>query len=193
MLDRFNFAEIADDGWSYIGLAGLAEQIATAATLDGEFVLRSGQVSHRYFDKYRFEGVPVLLKPLARAMSDLLPANTEIIAGLELGGIPLVTSISLETGLPAAFVRKEAKTYGTCRAIEGQDVAGRGVTFIEDVITTGGAVADAYQLASAEGANVLAVVCAIWRGDGTPRIHSVPALSVLPVFSRADLEALDDC
>ncbi|MGR9276140.1 orotate phosphoribosyltransferase [Rhizobium leguminosarum] len=169
-------------------LAGLAEQIAAAATLDGEFVLRSGQVSHRYFDKYRFEGMPALLKPLARAMSDLLPANTEIIAGLELGGIPLVTAISLETGLPAAFVRKEAKTYGTCRAIEGQDVAGRSVTFIEDVITTGGAVADAYLLATAEGANVLAVVCAIWRGDGIPCIHSVPTLPVLPVFSRADLE-----
>jgi orotate phosphoribosyltransferase len=47
-------------------LAGLAEQIAAAATLDGEFVLRSGQVSHRYFDKYRFEGMPALLKRCRR-------------------------------------------------------------------------------------------------------------------------------
>jgi orotate phosphoribosyltransferase len=170
------------------GLASLAKQIAAVSTLEGEFVLRSGQVSHRYFDKYRFEGVPALLKPLARAMSDLLPSDTEILAGLELGGIPLVTAISLETGLPAVFVRKEAKAYGTCRAIEGQDIVGRRVTFIEDVITTGGAVTDAHRLAVEEGARVLAVVCAIWRGDGAPRIIGVPDLPVLPVFSRADLE-----
>jgi orotate phosphoribosyltransferase len=173
---------------SSMELQSLAALMAAAATLDGEFLLRSGQVSNRYFDKYRFEGSPSLLKPLASAMARLLPSNTEIIAGLELGGIPLVTAISLETGVPAAFVRKEAKSYGTCRAIEGQDIAGRNVTFIEDVITTGGAVADAYRLATAEGANVLAVVCAIWRGNGSAHIAGISDLSVLPVFSRDDLE-----
>jgi orotate phosphoribosyltransferase len=94
-------------------------------------------------------------------MSDLLPPQTEIIAGLELGGIPLVTALSLKTGLPAAFIRKEAKSYGTCQAIEGQNIAGKKVTFIEDVISTGGAVTDAHRLATQEGADTLAVVCAI--------------------------------
>lgn len=166
----------------------LAKRVAKAATLEGEFLLRSGQTSHRYFDKYRFEADPHLLKDLAHEMSRLLPADTEIIAGLELGGIPLVTAISLETGLPAAYVRKEAKTYGTCRALEGQDVGGKKVTFIEDIITTGGAVADAHHLALQENANVLAVVCAIWRGDGEPHIQGVPEISVRPVFTRVDLE-----
>ncbi|SCB14871.1 orotate phosphoribosyltransferase [Rhizobium hainanense] len=166
----------------------LARRIAEVAMLQGEFELRSGQISNRYFDKYRFEGMPSLLKPLARAMADLIPAETEIIAGLELGGIPLVTAISLETGLPAAFVRKEAKTYGTCQAIEGQDVSDRRVTFIEDVISTGGAVKDAYHLAIGSQAQILAVICAIWRGDGAPAIQGLPLLSVLPVFTRADLE-----
>lgn len=166
----------------------LARRIAEVSMLQGKFELRSGQTSNRYFDKYRFEGTPSLLKPLARAMADLIPAETEIIAGLELGGIPLVTAISLETGLPAAFVRKEAKTYGTCQAIEGQDVSGRRVTFIEDVISTGGAVQDAYHLAIGSRAHILAVICAIWRGDGVPAIQGLPQLSVLPVFTRADLE-----
>ncbi len=166
----------------------LAARMAAISTLEGEFTLRSGQISTRYFDKYRFEGDPELLRPLARVMADLLPEGTEIIAGLELGGVPLVTAISLETGLPAAFVRKEAKTYGTCRAIEGQDVAGRKVTFIEDVITTGGAVSDALDLARGEGADVLAVICAIWRGEGAPHIAKARDLTVLPAFTRADLE-----
>jgi orotate phosphoribosyltransferase len=168
--------------------AALARQIADIATLKGSFTLRSGQVSSVYFDKYRFEGDPKLLVPLAKEMAKLLPTGTEIIAGLELGGVPLVTALSIETGLPAAFVRKEAKTYGTCRAIEGQDVAGKKVTFIEDVITTGGAVADAFELAQQEGADILAVVCAIWRGEGAPRITNAPELAVYPVFTRADLE-----
>lgn len=133
----------------------LARRIADISTLEGEFLLRSGQISNLYFDKYRFEGDPLLLKPLAQAMTSLLPSDTEILAGLELGGVPLVTAISLETGLPAAFVRKAAKTYGTCRAIEGQDIAGRKVTFIEDVISTGGAVADAHQLAVLEARTFL--------------------------------------
>jgi len=162
--------------------------MAGIATLEGEFTLRSGQVSTRYFDKYRFEGQPELLRALAREMVGLLPADTEMIAGLELGGVPLATALSLETGLPTAFIRKEAKTYGTCRAIEGQDVAGRKITFIEDVITTGGAVADAYELASAEKAEVQAVICAIWRGEGSPKIIKAPHLTVLPVFTRNDLE-----
>lgn len=166
----------------------LARALADIATLEGEFLLRSGQTSHRYFDKYRFEGDPAIIAPLARRMAALLPAGTEIVAGLELGGVPLVTAISIHTGLPAAFIRKEAKTYGTCRAIEGQDVAGRKVTFIEDIITTGGAVADAHDMAVAEGADVLAVVCAIWRGQGDPAIARVPDLDVRPAFFRADLE-----
>ncbi|MFK0333782.1 orotate phosphoribosyltransferase [Rhizobium sp. NPDC090275] len=169
--------------------AELARQIVATAALDGNFLLRSGQTSDRYFDKYRFEGQPALLQPLAQEMAKLLPSETEIVAGLELGGIPLVTAISLETGLPAAFVRKEAKAYGTCRVIEGQNIAGCRLTFIEDVITTGGAVADAYNAATHEKAKILAVVCAIWRGDGEPRILKVPDLPVLPVFQRADLEA----
>jgi orotate phosphoribosyltransferase len=71
-------------------------------------------------------------------MLPLIPKGAEILAGLELGGVPIATAMSLESGLPAAFVRKKAKEYGTCRAVEGADVHGRNVVMIEDVITTGG-------------------------------------------------------
>ena len=60
-----------------------------------------------------------------------------------MGGIPIATVLSSLTGLPALFVRKKAKEYGTCKLAEGPDVAGRRVTLVEDVITTGGAVRDA--------------------------------------------------
>jgi orotate phosphoribosyltransferase len=43
----------------------------------------------------------------------------EALAGLQLGGVPLATALSLRTGLPALFVRKRAKSYGTCRLADG--------------------------------------------------------------------------
>jgi orotate phosphoribosyltransferase len=165
----------------------LAQRINRVSRLEGSFVLRSGQHATHYFDKYRFEADPVLLRELARRMLDLLPDGTEVLAGLELGGVPLATAMSLEAGLPLVFVRKEAKTYGTCRAVEGAEVRGRQTVIIEDVITTGGAVADAAILLRAEGAELTRVICAIWRGKGAPGIARLPEVPIMPALTEADL------
>lgn len=165
----------------------LAADVRAIALLDGEFRLRSGQVSTTYFDKYRFEGDPKLLKRVAAEMIPLLPPGTEVLAGLELGGVPIATAMSLQTGIPAAFVRKKAKEYGTCLAVEGGEVRGKRVVLIEDVITTGGAVADATRQLREAGADLLGVVCAIWRGNGAPLIRAVPELAVTAAMTKADL------
>lgn len=165
----------------------LAADVAAVASLNGEFRLRSGQVSTTYFDKYRFEADPTLLKRVAAEMVPLLPDGTEVLAGLELGGIPIATAMSLQTGMPAAFVRKKAKDYGTCLAVEGGNVRGKRVVLIEDVITTGGAVSDATRHVRAAGGEVLGVVCAIWRGDGVPSISAEPELPIMAAMTKADL------
>ncbi|HLU27265.1 MAG TPA: hypothetical protein VKZ65_02425, partial [Glycomyces sp.] len=121
----------------------LAHDIYRRSHLTGEFTLRSGVVAHEYFDKYLFESDPTLLARVARQMVPLLPVGTELLGGLELGGIPIATMVSSLTGHPTLFVRKQPKEYGTCKLAEGPDVAGRRITIIEDVITTGGAVRDA--------------------------------------------------
>jgi orotate phosphoribosyltransferase len=120
-------------------------------------------------------------------MLDLVPPGTEVLAGLELGGVPIATAMSLASGLPAVFVRKEAKEYGTCKAVEGADIEGRSVALVEDVITTGGAVADAARLVEAAGGVVVAVVCAIWRGVGTARIDALGDTPVLAAMSSRGL------
>jgi orotate phosphoribosyltransferase len=93
----------------------LAQRVYQASHLTGTFVLRSGATSSEYFDKYRFESDPRLLRELAEAMAGLLPEGADGLAGLELGGVPLATVLSQVTGLPAGFVRKQAKPYGTRR------------------------------------------------------------------------------
>ncbi len=47
-------------------------------------------------------------------MEKIIPKETEMIAGLEMGGIPLATALSIRTGILSAFVCKKAKNYGTC-------------------------------------------------------------------------------
>jgi orotate phosphoribosyltransferase len=168
----------------------LAADIDAACRLHGTFTLRSGQVSDTYFDKYLFEAQPALLDRVAAQMVELLPEGTDLLGGLELGGVPIATMVSARTGIPALFVRKKAKEYGTAKLAEGPDFAGRRVTLIEDVITSGGAVRDATNALREMGAIVETVVCAIDRSpEGTNPLDDV-ALDVRPVLTRAQLDAV---
>ena len=167
---------------------GLARDIDARCRLTGEFTLRSGQVAGEYFDKYLFETDPDLLARVASAMVPLLPAGTDLLGGLEMGGIPIVTVVSAKSRIPALFVRKEAKTYGTCKLAEGPDVSGRRVTLIEDVITTGGAVRNAAVALREAGATVETVVCAIDRSPGSENPLSDVGLEVRAVLTKDQLD-----
>lgn len=123
------------------------------------------------------------------APAKLVPAQTEVLAGLELGGIPLVTALARETGLPAAFVRKEAKSYGTCRLSEGSNVVGRRVLLVEDVVTSGGQVARSATQLRTLGAEVFAAICVIDREAGGADLLAKHDLPLLALFTRSDLEA----
>ncbi|WP_396913603.1 orotate phosphoribosyltransferase, partial [Mycolicibacterium sp.] len=166
-------------------LTSLAVDIDAKCRLNGEFTLRSGQIADTYFDKYAFESDPQLLRRVAEAMVPLLPADVDLLGGLELGGVPIATVVSQLTGIPGLFVRKAAKQYGTCRLAEGAEVAGRRVLLIEDVITTGGAVRDATVALRGQGATVSTVVCAINRGDANPLADI--GVETRAVLTRADL------
>ncbi|WP_214324064.1 orotate phosphoribosyltransferase [Nonomuraea sediminis] len=150
-------------------------------------MLRSGRTTTEYFDKYRFEGDPVLLDDIARAMAPLVPRGIEVLAGLEMGGIPVVTALGRHTGLPCAFVRKQAKTYGTCRLAEGADVAGRRVLVVEDVVTSGGQVV----LSTAElrnlGAQISEALCVIDREQGGAAALAAEGVSLSSLLTATDL------
>ena len=167
----------------------LAADINTIARLRGAFKLRSGQTSDEYFDKYRFESDPALLRRIALRMLSLVPREAEVLAGLELGGVPIATVVSSLTGHRTLFVRKQAKTYGTCKLAEGPPVEGRRVTLVEDVITTGGAVRDATNALREAGAVVEVVVCAIDRSPAGENPLADVGLEVRPVLTKADLDA----
>ncbi|SDM68821.1 orotate phosphoribosyltransferase [Actinacidiphila guanduensis] len=167
----------------------LALRIHAASHLTGQFTLRSGRTATEYFDKYRFEADPVLLDEIARRMVPLVPAGTQVLAGLEMGGIPVVTALGRHTGLPCAFVRKQAKPYGTCRQAEGAEVAGRKVLVVEDVVTSGGQIA----LSAADlrnlGAQVDEALCVIDREQGGGEALKAAGISLLSLLTAEDLRA----
>ncbi len=166
----------------------LAQKIYQVAHLKGEFKLRSGQISHEYFDKYRFEAQPELLKSIAGAMRAHVPPGTEVLAGLEMGGIPVATALSLATGLPVTFVRKKAKDYGTCRVAEGlESLKGLNICIIEDVITTGGQVVLSAADLRKEGAIVEHVLCVISRQQGGEENLAKAGLKLTSLFTKEDL------
>jgi orotate phosphoribosyltransferase len=166
----------------------LAARIRQCSKLSGRFVLRSGAVSDTYFDKYQFEADPRLLLAIARCMAMLLPPGTQALAGLEMGGIPVVTVLSQATGLPAAFVRKEGKEYGTCRYAEGAALEGKRFVLVEDVVSSGGAIIDALAKLRADGLEPDAALCVIDRLTGGREAVEAAGLAFKALFTLEEIE-----
>ena len=167
----------------------LARKIFDTAHLEGSFKLRSGQISNEYFDKYLFESNPRLLMEITNHLSKLIPAGTEVLAGLEMGGIPLATTLSLQTGIPAVFVRKKAKEYGTCKLAEGADIRDKKVCIIEDVVTTGGQIVLSATDLKTLGARIKYVLCVIERDPKSREILGKEGLELRSLFTMEELTA----
>lgn len=161
----------------------LAKKIYEISHLTGEFKLRSGKVSNEYFDKYLFESNPKILREIANQLANKIPENTEILAGLETGGIPIATALSLKTNLPAIFVRKKAKEYGTCKLAEGVKFENKQVCIIEDVVTTGGQVIESVKKLRKKGANIDTVLCVILRDELALDLLKEESLTLIPLFT----------
>ena len=101
--------------------------------------------------------------------------------------MPLAVLASQISGLPAVFVRKTAKTYGTCRLAEGGEVAGRRVAVIEDVVTSGGQVIESCRELRGRGADIAAVLCVIDREAGGRENLAAEGLELGALFTMSQL------
>ncbi len=167
----------------------LAELLVERALLEGDFVLRSGRRSSWYLDKYRFETEPELLRGLGERLADAVREHEPDVvrlAGPALGAVALAASASLASGLPFIIVRGEAKEYGTANRVEGPFEQGELVCLLEDVVTTGGALAEAVSALREEGLIVRNAVCVVDREEG-----GSDALARLGVRLRALFRAED--
>lgn len=175
------------NAWSRRLNPEIRDDILSSSWLVGEFVLRSGEVSNRYFDKYQSLCDPDKLAEITDVMAEEIDKDTHLIAGVETGGIILATSLMNKTKLPMAVVRKQAKEYGTRKIIEGNDATGRKVVVVEDVITTGGAVLEATRQIKYYGGHVRKVLCLMFRGDEVAKQAFAEAgLTLVPLMEDSD-------
>lgn len=166
----------------------LAKRILDKSKILGEFTLRSGKVSNSYFDKYQFESEPALLSDITKEMEKLIPQNTHVLAGLEMGGIPIVTMLSHHSGLICAFIRKEPKEYGTCRYSEGAELINKNVILIEDVVSSGGAIIDATNMLRKDGIQISKVMCVIDRETGGFENLEEIGVELISLFKQSEIE-----
>lgn len=167
----------------------LASALYKACHLTGTFTLRSGRSASYYFDKYQFEADPRLLGQITDALAELVPAGIDVLAGLEMGGIPVVTELSRRTGLPAAFVRKVAKTHGTARLAEGTPVDGMRLLIVEDVVTSGGQILLSSEDLRGLGAVVGHALCVVDRQEGGREALAGAGIQLRSLFTSEDLTA----
>ncbi len=170
--------------------AEFREALVAAAYLEGDFVLRSGKRSRYYLDKYRFETRPDLLAALgeriAAAVREHEPEAVRLAAPV-LGGVVLAASASLVSGLPFLMVRDAAKEYGTANRIEGGFEAGESVCFVEDIVTSGGALLEAIGAAREAGLVVRTAVCVVDREEGGTDALARHAVRLRPLFRAGEL------
>ena len=142
----------------------LVRRMIEVSERHGAFVLSSGTTSSVYFDKFLFLTRPDLLRDVAKEIASLIPAEVDHLASPEGAAMLLVAAVSLESGLPASVVRKQAKEYGTKLQVEGYAPAGARVALLEDVVTTGHQVLRAAKVLEAQGVIVEIIVLALDRG-----------------------------
>lgn len=166
----------------------LIEQINAHAVLHGQFTLRSGRTSNYYLDKYLLSCRPSILQAIAAGLAERIDTGAvDRLAGAELGGIPLVTAVSLATGLPCVFVRNQRKEYGTSRQIEGTLEPGERLTLIEDVATTGGQAIEAAHDLEHAGAKVVGILAVIDREEGARQNIEAAGYRFAALFTVSDL------
>ena len=165
----------------------LAKKIADTAVLHGDFTLRSGRKSTWYIDKYLFTTQPDILRALGEMFANKIPSSATLLAGAELGGIPLVTTAALASGLPCIFIRNQKKEYGTSRQLEGKLSGDDNVVIVEDIATTGGQVLEAAEIIKESGATVEAIIAVIDRCEGARENIESAGYQFVSLFTTQDL------
>ena len=163
------------------------QQLKTCGAIKfGRFVLTSGAISDYYIDIKKASTDPTILKDIAKRMSDYVNGY-EMLAGMELGAVPLVVALALETGIPYVIIRKEKREHGTGKQIEGGEVTGKSVLIVEDVTTSGGSVVKTIQILRENNAEVDRVLAVVDRESGARELLQKLEVEFIPLVSVSEI------
>ncbi len=154
----------------------------------GKFTLSSGKESDYYVDMKKAVTNPLILRQVAKIISEMIDeSSVDKIAGPALGAIPIVTAVSLYTGIPMLMIRKSKKDYGTSQLIEGDLKIGDRVVVLEDVTTTGNSLKDAIEAIQENGGKVQKAFVIVDRDEGALESLKDKSIDFKPLVSVNEL------
>lgn len=160
--------------------------ISCGAIKFGHFILTSGKESNYYIDIKQASTNPEILKIIAEEMK-VYANDYDMIAGMELGAVPIAVALSLESNKPYVIIRKEEKAHGTRKLIEGGDVKNKRVLIVEDVTTTGGSVRRAIRILRENGAFVDKVITVVDREEGARENLEKENVNLISLVSASEI------
>jgi uridine monophosphate synthetase len=170
-------------------LAGLTRALLEIGCIKfGEFQLKSGLTSPIYIDLRRLASYPEILEQVASAYMKILSALPfDRLAALPYAAMPIATAISLQSGWPMVYPRKETKAYGTKAEIEGIYSPGERVVLIDDLATTGGSKFEAIEKLHSGSLTVEDVVVLIDRQSGASEALAESGYKLHAIFTLTQL------
>ena len=166
------------------------EQLKNCGAIQfGRFVLTSGAISDYYIDIKKASTNPKTLRFMAKHMMEYTKGY-DLLAGMELGAVPLVVALSLQTDILYVIIRKERKTHGTSKDIEGEDVYGKKILVIEDVTTSGGSLLKTIRILRENGGYVDKAIVVVDRESGAieklreVNVDLIPLLTVSKILKK---------
>ncbi len=172
----------------------LLEMLVKYAYKEGDFTLSSGVRSTYYINgkqvTLRAEGALVI----GRLIWQMLPQDTEAVAGLTLGADPMVSAVSIVSALenkpiPALIIRKQPKGHGTKAYIEGCSLnSSAKIVVLEDVVTTGKSALLAVERLQAAGYQVTEIIALVDRNQGGRELYQSEGLKFQAIFDITELQ-----
>jgi len=154
----------------------------------GQYKLKSGLISPIYIDLRRLASFPKVLADVAAAYQLILKdLQFDRIVGLPYAAMPIATAISLQTGYPMIYPRKEVKNYGLQSEVEGEFKSGERAVVIDDLATTGGSKFEIIEKLTAVGLDVKDVVVLIDRQSGAAEALAEAGFTMHAVLKLTDL------
>ncbi|HEX4681540.1 MAG TPA: orotate phosphoribosyltransferase [Gemmatimonadaceae bacterium] len=176
----------------------LIQLLATRSAKRGSFTLASGRQSSLYIDARMTTMSPdglALIGPLGFTAMHDAGWRADAIGGLTMGADPIACAVSYASAsspspLRAFTVRKEPKTHGTGKLIEGPFREGDRVVVVEDTITTGGSARKAIDAVRAAGGTVIGVLALVDREEGGRQALEADGVDVIALARASEIVPL---